>query len=605
MPVSEIPTVPGTAPSTFRRAVWTAAQLRTLIRSTSFVRTDDPYGFWLLVAQQAPARLVRAVAPLAARALVPIESLAAWRALALWVVGSEDDAVRLASEATTDQARVRSAQLFAAVRRYDDADAMLAGIPEGARAAAAVRARLAWRRGDLVAGIDAATRAELPRRLRRRWEGDLTLLTPGWLPTSRATTVSTRATGAPRQRVTPRATGRVLHLLTNSVPVTRSGYTSRSHEILRAQRDAGLDPLAVTRSGFPAVAGQLVTTPVSVVDGIEYRRITPWTLPRSTDLQAVREVELLAREVDRIAPSVLHTTTHYVNALSALALRELTGLPVVYEVRGFLEETWLSVHGAQGASSDRFRMWRDRETECMLAADVVVTLGDAMKSEIVARGVPEDTVHLAPNAVPDDVFTVLPGRKTVRRELGVTDDDLLVGSVTSVVPYEGLGTAVDAVAHLVARGVPAVLLVVGDGTARAALEQRAAAAGIRAVFTGRVPAPRARAYREALDAFVVPRRDESVTRLVTPLKPVEAMAAGVPVVASDLPPLREIVTAGTTGLLVPPEDPGALADALERLAADRDLGHRLGAAGKDWAREHRTWASVAQTYVNAYSSLGA
>ena len=596
MPPSDQPQTDRLAPppGPGRRALWTVSQLRTLVRSTSFVRTDDPYGFWLLVAQQAPARLVGPAATAAERVLRPVASLTAWRSLALWVRGREDEAARLAAQAQGTRARVRSAQLFTAVRRFDDADAMLDGLPEG-RETAAVRARLAWRRGDLHDGLRLAREGRLPARLLRRWEGDLRLLTPGWLPTG----------GATRRRGAAPVPGRVLHLLTNSLPVTRSGYTSRSHEILRAQRDAGLHPVAVTRSGFPAVAGQLAGTPVSHVDGIEYRRITPWTLPRATDQQAVREVELLAREVELLRPAVLHTTTHYVNALSVLALRELTGVPVVYEVRGFLEETWLSVHGAQGASSDRFTLWRERETESMRAADLVVTLGTAMKDEIVSRGIPAEKVLVAPNAVPEDVFSVLPGRAAVRAGLGVADDELLVGSVTSVVPYEGLDTAVDAVARLGARGVPAVLLVVGDGTARAALEQRAAAAGIRAVFTGRVPAPRARAFREALDVFVVPRRDESVTRLVTPLKPVEAMAAGVPVVASDLAPLREIVSDEETGLVVAPQDADALADALGRLAGDPTLRRTLGAAGKDWARDHRTWTSVARTYVDAYAHLGA
>ena len=574
---------------------WLGAQLRTLGRSAMSVRTDDPFSFWLLVAQQLPAPLVRGGAATVLAVLSPLPRTVAWRCLALWVRGHEPEALEVARAAETGPAKVSVAQFYAAVRQYDAALRILDAVPVGDRHAMRVGARLSWRRGDLRAALQAAPAAGLSPRVLRRWSGDLQMLEPGWLPSQ----------GATRARPVAAVPGRVLHLLTNSLPVTRSGYTSRSHEILCAQRAAGLDPVAVTRSGFPAVAGKLAVSPVAHVDGIEYRRISPWTLPRSTDLQAAVEVDLMARQVEELRPAVIHTTTHYVNALTALSLRERFEVPVVYEVRGFLEETWLSVHGDDAMDSDRFTMWRDRETECMRMADVVVTLGEAMRADILSRGISPSKVVVAPNAVADDVFEQLPGREAVRAGLGIGPGDLLVGSVTSVVPYEGLDTLVDAVAVLGVLGVPAVLLVVGDGTARAALEKRAAAAGIRAVFTGRVPAARARAYREALDAFVVPRRDERVTRLVTPLKPVEAMAAAVPVVASDLAPLREIVEDGRTGLIVPPQDPDSLAHALARLATEPDLGRALGAAGQDWARTNRTWTSTAQTYLDAYSTLGA
>lgn len=538
---------------------------------------------------------MRAGSATALAVLRPFPRAVAWVGLALWIRGNEVEALRAARSAEGGPRDVSLAKFYGAIRAYEDARRVLDALPTDDRQASKVRARLSWRRGDLRSGLQEAAESGLPRPVVRRWEGDLCILEPGWLPGRSRSPVRTLQ-GEP---------GRVLHLLTNSLPVTRSGYTSRSHEILCAQRAAGLDPVAVTRSGYPAVAGKLVVSPVSFVDEIEYRRVTPWSLPRSADLQLAAEVELLAREVEELRPQVLHTTTHYVNALTALSLRQRFAVPVVYEVRGFLEETWLSIHGEAALESDRFRLWRARETECMREADLVVTLGEAMRAEILGRGIAPSKVVVAPNAVAQDVFTLLPGREGIRAGLGVGEGDLLVGSVTSVVPYEGLDTLVDAVAVLCRRGVSAVLLVVGDGTARAALEQRAADAGIRAVFTGRVPAARARGYREALDVFVVPRRDERVTRLVTPLKPVEAMAAAVPVVASDLAPLREIIEDGRTGMLVPPQDPDALADVLGRLGGDADLRRTIGAAGQLWARENRTWSAVAQTYVDAYSTLGA
>lgn len=570
---------------------WRTTQLRVLLGSTREVFRDDPVSFVLLVAQQLPAKIVQIAAGGAAVLTRPFPPLVAWRCVALWVRGLEGEALELASRRTGVRREIQCARFLVAVRDYPRAEAVLGRLPAGARPVEAAWAQLEWRRGKLDDALGRARASRLSPRQVIRWASERAVLEPGWAPPP------------PQPVAYAGEAGRVLHLLTNSLPVARSGYTTRSHEIMSAQRRAGIDPVAVTRAGYPAVVGAMLAAPVSVIDGIEYRRLMPSHAPRSAESLAAAEVDLLARLVEEVRPAVLHTTTHHVNAVSALAVGRGFGIPVVYEVRGFLEDTWAGLHGEGAVDSDRYRLWRARETESMLAADLVVTLGEAMRTEILARGVPAGRVLVAPNAVPVEAFSPLPGRSAVRAELGVGSDDLLVGSVTSVVPYEGLDVAVDAVAELGRRGVAATLVVVGDGTARAALQRRAEAAGVRAVFTGRVGAARARAYREALDVFVVPRRDESVTRLVTPLKPVEAMAGGVAVVASDLAPLREIVMDGVTGRLVPPSDALTLADVLHELAQDPAARAELGAAGRRWARAHRTWDAVAETYATAYRSL--
>jgi glycosyltransferase involved in cell wall biosynthesis len=150
------------------------------------------------------------------------------------------------------------------------------------------------------------------------------------------------------------------------------------------------------------------------------------------------------------------------------------------------------------------------------------------------------------------------------------------------------------------------VLLVGDGPDRAALRAHSDALGLAAQLTlpGRVPPDQALAAHAALDIFVVPRTDARVTRLVTPLKPVEAMALGRPVVASHLPALAELLGAGT-GLLVPPDDPAALAKALAELRDDPALRQRLGSAGRELVAASRTWERISRTYVELYERLGA
>src|SRR6202035_4474038 len=135
------------------------------------------------------------------------------------------------------------------------------------------------------------------------------------------------------------------------------------------------------------------------------------------------------------------------------------------------------------------------------------------------------------------------------------------------VPHEGIGTLLEATAILRARRVSARALIVGDGPERAALQRQAADIGLAeaAVFTGRVPAAKVRQFHALLDIFAAPRTSDRVCQLVTPLKPVEAMASGLCVVTSQVKALAEIVKHEVTGALTVPQDSVSLADCLAHL----------------------------------------
>jgi glycosyltransferase involved in cell wall biosynthesis len=306
---------------------------------------------------------------------------------------------------------------------------------------------------------------------------------------------------------------------------------------------------------------------------------------------------------------VLHAASNYSNALIALALRDATGLPVVYEVRGFWEDTWLSRHAAGAASdlrqSDRYVRSRALETHCMRAANLVVTLGEAMRDEIVERGIDPARVLIVPNGVSDAFLQPLPDGLALKNELGIKNGEHVVGLVSSLVAHEGIGTLLTAVKILNDRGVRTRALIVGDGPERGALERQAAALGLDAIFTGRVPMAKVRDYHAVLDVFVVPRTPDRVCQLVTPLKPVEAMASGLPVVVSAVKALGEVVRDTETGLQFPPLDAEALADALQLLLASPALRRELGASAREWVARDRTWEHNAARYRDAYASLGA
>ncbi|HTU08228.1 MAG TPA: glycosyltransferase family 4 protein, partial [Trebonia sp.] len=276
------------------------------------------------------------------------------------------------------------------------------------------------------------------------------------------------------------------------------------------------------------------------------------------------------------------------------------------------EDTWLSRHSATAASdlrqSDRYRRTRALETHCMQAADLVVTLGEAMREEIIERGVNPRDIVIVPNGVSAEFLQPLPDDGgALRRELGIKDGEHVVGLVSSLVAHEGIGTLLEAVKILNDRAGTTTTraLIVGDGPERGALQRQAAALGLDAIFTGRVPMAKVRDYHAILDVFVVPRTPDRVCQLVTPLKPVEAMASGLPVVVSSVRALGELVRDTVTGLLVPPLDPGALADALQLLLDSPELRRKLGDNAREAVARDRTWEQNAARYRDAYARLGA
>jgi glycosyltransferase involved in cell wall biosynthesis len=355
--------------------------------------------------------------------------------------------------------------------------------------------------------------------------------------------------------------------------------------------------------------GRLDGRRLVVLDGVPYHRLLPWLMPGRADAAADLSLELANGLTSRIRPAVLHAASNFANARLALALRERYGLPVVYEVRGFWEDTWLSRHPDAEwlAGSELYQRSRDTETRCMLAADLVVTLGEAMREEIVARGVAAEKILIVPNAVSEEFGKPLPDAATLRDELTIDPDEYVVGVVSSLVPHEGIGTLLEATAILRSRRVPARALIVGDGPERAALQRQAAEAGLAeaAVFTGRVPAAKVRQFHALLDVFVVPRTSDRVCQLVTPLKPVEAMASGLCVVTSQVKALTEIVKHEVTGMQTVPQDPVSLADCLEHLLYSPDIRRKLGDNAREWAARDRTWAHNAARYQDAYARLGA
>ncbi len=477
--------------------------------------------------------------------------------------------------------------------------AVQVGAPDALAPAAAARPRvaaaLAVERGDLsgaLRSLDGSGGAA-----QRKLRAEQRMLQPGFrLP---APSVSWAGPGPGT---------RVLHVLTNSLPHTRSGYTNRTHHLLKASREAGVNVEAVTRIGYPTTIGLLGAADADVIDGITYRRLRARSLAADPIDRLGQQVDAVIDVARRFRPGILHTTTDYTNALVAQAAAAALGIPWVYEMRGQLELSWVAARAetyrVAAADSERVRLLRAKETELAAAANAVIVLSGVQQDDMVSRGVDPGRIAIVPNAIDPALLERNTPPTEARRHLGLPADGVWVGTVSSLVAYEGLDDLLRAVALLRGEGLDVRALVVGEGVSRPSLLALADELGLEehARFPGRVAASEAADWFEALDIFAVPRKDTPVCRVVTPLKPVEAMALARPVVASDLPALREVTVSGSTGALSRGEGAASLAASVRQLM-DTDLRLGRGQVGRSVVRD-RTWPRGASTLLRVYGRLG-
>lgn len=494
------------------------------------------------------------------------------------------------------------AQVALRMQRDDLAEAALDGLQPHSEASVRAKAALMFRTGRLetaeallaaLQGEGRASQRGLDQLVHVRGKqavlrGDWSWKPPAW------------EAGSP-------VPGRILHVLTNSLPHKHAGYTLRAQAVAVAQRSVGLDPHFVTRAGFPQLQGVVTAPDRERVEAIPYYRLplkADCTPPEDQALAATAEgLVSLARE---LRPACLQPASHHFNAQAALAARKVTGLPVVYEVRGFLEETWLSRFTEDARDRDYYQLSRLRETHCMIEADHVITLAEVMREEIANRGVPRERITVVPNAVDGTVFT--PGRPNwaLRASLGIPQGAMVLGYVGSLVSYEGLDTLIHSLGLLRARRHNVHLLLVGDGEERAKLAELASSLGLAAHVSlpGRVTHDAIVEYYRLIDVFVVPRRHLNVCRLVTPIKPLEAMSCGKAPVISALPALTELTDGDTAGRTFWPVEEVTLADRLEELILDSQQREELGEAARQRVLAQYTWEANADRYLALAYSLG-
>lgn len=394
---------------------------------------------------------------------------------------------------------------------------------------------------------------------------------------------------------------RILHVLDHGLPL-QSGYTFRTRAILKAQIARGWSVAAVTgpRHGEAGVIAE-------IVDGLDfYRTDPPRALP--SPLGELAEIQAfsrrIARVVDDFKPDLLHAHSPVLCALAALRVARRRKLPMLYEIRAFWEDAAVG-NGTDREGSMRYRATRALESWAVGQVDAVAVICEGLRADLVARGVDPARIMVSPNGVDMGLFgkPVLPD-KPLAQQLGLKGKDV-IGFIGSFYDYEGLDDLIAAMPHLVRARPNTHLLLVGGGPMEASLRAQAALTSVAGHihFTGRVPHTQVDRYYSLIDILAYPRKKMRLTDLVTPLKPLEAMAQRKLVAASDVGGHRELIRDGETGTLFPPGNPVAMAAALSAMLENRDGWYARRDRARAFVDSERNWAANVARYVPVYQKL--
>jgi len=411
---------------------------------------------------------------------------------------------------------------------------------------------------------------------------------------------------------------KILHVFDHSIPL-HSGYTFRSRAIVNTQRElgwqtahltsakhaAGAVPGAAAKGDATGAASSPAAPLEETVDGLVFHRTRPGALAKLPVLSQWDVVRTLAPRIVEVArrekPDVIHAHSPCLNGLAALKAGRALGIPVVYEVRAFWEDAAVD-HGTATENGLRYRLTRALETHVLKRADQVTCICEGLRQDIVARGVPADRITVIPNAVDIAQFPMLGARDAaLEAKLGLQGRQVL-GFIGSFYAYEGLDLLLAAFPAILAQRPDTRLLLVGGGPQEQALKAQAQSLGIgdKLVFTGRVPHAQVPAYSSLVDAFVFPRKSMRLTELVTPLKPLEAMAQGRVVLASNVGGHRELIEHGRTGFLFRHDDVEDLARCAVQALADPAALAQVIANGRAFVEGERNWTASVRRYGAVY-----
>jgi len=397
---------------------------------------------------------------------------------------------------------------------------------------------------------------------------------------------------------------KILHILDHSIPL-HSGYTFRTKAILEEQQKLGWTTLQVTSAKH-----YIAKDKIEMVDGLTFYRSEPikgW-LANIPILNQWAIVQSLKKRLDDIIlqhkPDILQAHSPALNGWAALKVAKKYNIPLVYECRAFWEDAAVD-HGTARKGGLRYYLTKMLETYIFKQADAITTICEGLRADIISRGIAADKITVIANAVDIEQFTYgLAADELLKRQLGL-QDKIVLGFIGSFYAYEGLSLLLEALPIILQRQPGIRLLLVGGGPQDAMLKQRVHELGLEhdVVFTGRISHEQVQDYYNQVDIFIYPRLSMRLTELVTPLKPLEAMAQGRLVVASDVGGHKELIEEGITGCLFKAGNKDALALTVLNLLDASESWDGMRKAGRAFVEQQRNWPLSVSCYKKIYPRL--
>ena len=447
-------------------------------------------------------------------------------------------------------------------------------------------------------------------------------------------------------------TMKILHILDHSLPL-HSGYTFRSQNIFQAQQAMGFEPVVLTSPKHEqSWKGERIA--VESINGFTYYRTGAVSgngfLPALPEYRLMKALgKRLEQVLDLENPDLIHAHSPFLNAMAVLKPARARGIPVVYEIRAFWEDAAVD-HRTYQEHSWKYNLVRSMETRVCRRADHVAVLCNGLKNDLINRGIPASRITPVFNGVNPESFKPSPPDQEFQHQYGL-EGKTVIGFIGSFYRYEGLDLLIKAFAQLAPHHPDLVLLLVGGGEMESELKQlvhdldSASASALRpssfpaslrsfaatcpasqppslcrppsfqasqppsgtlrsrVMFPGRIPHERIPGIYALIDILAYPRYSMRLTDLVTPLKPLEAMAMGKPLVASDVGGHKELIRDGENGVLFEAGNEQGLAEALQRYLNEGTLMQQISQQASKWVVEHHSWSKTTSVYKDIYHSI--
>jgi PEP-CTERM/exosortase A-associated glycosyltransferase len=365
---------------------------------------------------------------------------------------------------------------------------------------------------------------------------------------------------------------KILHILDHYKPHF-SGYVFRSSYILKHQQDLGIDPVIVTSPKQGRTENS-----IEEIDGIiNYRtgRHGFENIPFLCEWKLIKALERKIIEVVRIEK----------------------------QVRAFWEDAAVD-HRTFKDNSFKYRISRLVERVVFRKVQALFTICEGLKKEIASRGIPEIKITVIPNSVDSSAFYPVLYDEDIAGRYGLKNKTVY-GYIGSFYHYEGIDLLIDAFSKMLKLNKDIVLLLVGDGPEYMKMLDKVEGMNLKEgiVFTGRVAHEQVMRHYSVMDILVYPRKKMRLTELVTPLKPLEAMAMGKMVVGSDVGGIKELIENDRNGMLFEAENVDDLIAVLSGLRTDNGRFNEIVAHAKERVRANYSWQSAVERYIPVYTRL--